>query len=177
MKTQTTIRVDETDYHRAKKILNQIGLNYSQAISVFNSMIVLNNGLPFEVKVPTKRLKKALNELKLHKGKSFNNVDDLFNDLNRWIHWMYEIFRTAGFKKHYKKLLKNNENDLREVITKLSTGKKLEKKYKDHKLTGNYHKCRECHIKPDLLLIYRINDDTSELSLVEIGKHSELFAK
>ncbi len=82
MKTQTTIRVDETNYRRAKKILSRIGLNYSQAISVFNSMIVLNNGLPFEVKVPTKRLKEALDELKLHKGKSFNNVDDLFCDLN-----------------------------------------------------------------------------------------------
>ena len=41
-KTQTTIRVDEEVYIQAKEILNQMGLNYSQAISVFNNMIVLN---------------------------------------------------------------------------------------------------------------------------------------
>ena len=52
MKTQTTIRVEETSYHQAKEILSQIGLNYSQAISVFNNMIVLNKGLPFELKLP-----------------------------------------------------------------------------------------------------------------------------
>ena len=44
MKTQTTIRVDESSYNKAKEILNDLGLNYSQAISVFNKMIVLNNG-------------------------------------------------------------------------------------------------------------------------------------
>ncbi len=88
---------------------------------------------------------------------------------------MYEIFRTVSFKKHYKKLLKNNEDNLKEVIIKLSTGIKLAKEYKDHKLTGNYHGCRECHIKPDLLLIYRMNRGASELSLVDIGSHSELF--
>ena len=48
-KTQTTIRVDEENYLKAKEILNKIGLNYSQAISVFNNMIVLNKGLPFEL--------------------------------------------------------------------------------------------------------------------------------
>ena len=50
MKTQTTIRVEETSYQQAKEILSQMGLNYSQAISVFNNMIVLNKGLPFELK-------------------------------------------------------------------------------------------------------------------------------
>ena len=49
MKTQTTIRVEES-YHQAKEILSQIGLNYSRSISVFNNMIVLNKGLPFELK-------------------------------------------------------------------------------------------------------------------------------
>ena len=59
-KTQTTIRVDEENYTKAKEILAQIGLNYSQAVSVFNNMIVLNNGLPFEVKIPNKETKKTL---------------------------------------------------------------------------------------------------------------------
>ena len=82
MKKQTTIRVEENNYQQAKKILAQVGLNYSQAISVFNNMVVLNNGLPFEVKIPTKETQKALSDLQSNKGKSFENVDSLFDDLD-----------------------------------------------------------------------------------------------
>ena len=82
MKTQTTIRVEETNYHKAKQILDQMGLSYSQAIGVFNSMIVMNKGLPFEVKIPNTQTKKALNELEEKKGETFSNVDALFNDLD-----------------------------------------------------------------------------------------------
>jgi DNA-damage-inducible protein J len=82
MKTQTTIRVDEINYNLAKDILNKLGLNYSQAIGVFNNMIVMNNGLPFEMKIPNTQTKEALNELKEKKGKTFKSVDDLFDDLD-----------------------------------------------------------------------------------------------
>ena len=82
MKTQTTIRVEENTYIQAKDILNKIGLSYSQAISVFNNMIVLNNGLPFDVKLPTKETKKAMQELEGKIGSSFDSVDALFYDLN-----------------------------------------------------------------------------------------------
>jgi DNA-damage-inducible protein J len=82
MKTQTTIRVEETNYHKAKEILDQIGMSYSQAIGVFNSMIVLNKGLPFEVKIPTEETAKAIKELEEKKGKTFSNVDALFDELD-----------------------------------------------------------------------------------------------
>ena len=82
MKTQTTIRVDELNYYLAKEILAKIGLNYSQAISVFNNMIVMHQGLPFDVKIPTKETQKALDELKAKDGKSFKSVDELFDDLD-----------------------------------------------------------------------------------------------
>jgi DNA-damage-inducible protein J len=82
MKTQTTIRVDESSYNKAKEILNDLGLNYSQAISVFNKMIVLNNGLPFEVKIQNNKTKKALKELENKDGKTFKNIDELFDDLD-----------------------------------------------------------------------------------------------
>ena len=82
MKTQTTIRVEETSYNQAKEILSQMGLNYSQAIGVFNNMIVLNKGLPFELKIPNDKTKLALDELEKRKGKSFKNVDELFDDLD-----------------------------------------------------------------------------------------------
>ncbi|MFK5881030.1 MAG: type II toxin-antitoxin system RelB/DinJ family antitoxin [Sulfurospirillum sp.] len=83
MKTQTTIRIEESNYFQAKDILSKIGLTYSQAIGVFNSMIVLNKGLPFEVKIPTKDTQKALEELESKKGKSFQNVDELFEELDK----------------------------------------------------------------------------------------------
>ena len=82
MKTQTTIRVEETSYRQAKEILNQMGLNYSQAISVFNNMIVLNKGLPFELKIPNNDTKQALHELEIREGKNFKNIDELFDDLD-----------------------------------------------------------------------------------------------
>ena len=83
MKTQTTIRVEENNYSKAKDILSQLGLSYSQAISVFNNMVVLNKGLPFDVKIPTKETQKAFNELEENKGKSFKTVNDLFEDLDK----------------------------------------------------------------------------------------------
>ena len=81
-KTQTTIRVEETNYIKAKEILSQIGLNYSQAVSVFNNMIVLNKGLPFELKLPNQDTGQALYDLETRSGKSFENVDELFADLD-----------------------------------------------------------------------------------------------
>jgi len=81
-KTQTTIRIDEENYIQAKEILTQLGLNYSQAINVFNKMIVLNKGLPFELKLPNKKTLQALKELEKKEGKTFQNVEKLFEDLD-----------------------------------------------------------------------------------------------
>ena len=81
-KTQTTIRVEEETYIKAKEILSQIGLNYSQAVGVFNNMIVLNGGLPFELKLPNQETRKALHELETRDGKDFKDVDALFADLD-----------------------------------------------------------------------------------------------
>ena len=67
-KTQTTIRVDEENYLKAREILSQIGLNYSQAVSVFNNNS-FNNGLPFELKIPNSQTRQALYELEVKDGK------------------------------------------------------------------------------------------------------------
>ena len=88
---------------------------------------------------------------------------------------MYQIFRTSSFKKDYKKLSQKNKDLLKELLIKLVNNETLEEKYKDHKLIGDYLGCKECHIKPDLLLIYRIDNQILELSLIRVGKHSELF--
>ena len=60
-----------------------------------------------------------------------------------------------------------------DIISKLEAGLSLEEKYKDHKLSGNWANFRECHIKPDLLLIYKTT--ANELLLARLGSHSELF--
>ena len=62
-----------------------------------------------------------------------------------------------------------------EIIEKLSKGEVLEQKYNDHKLKGNYSEYRECHIKPDLLLIYKKKEDILILTYVDLVSHSELF--
>jgi len=82
MKTQTTIRVEDSTYQQAKEILGQIGMTYSQAISVFNSMIVLNKGIPFDLKIPSTDIEIALDQLKNRDGKNFRNADELFEDLD-----------------------------------------------------------------------------------------------
>lgn len=61
------------------------------------------------------------------------------------------------------------------VINKLQKQEPLELKHKDHKLRGNFKECRECHIKPNLLLIYQIKKDN--LHLIRLGSHSQLFKK
>lgn len=88
---------------------------------------------------------------------------------------MFQIFRTSSFKKDYKKLSEDDKSLLKEVISQLAKNETLDKNYRDHKLIGNYNECRECHIKPNLLLIYKISEDILELALVRIGNHSELF--
>ncbi len=90
---------------------------------------------------------------------------------------MYNFTTTKRFDKQYKKISKNTKDIVLvdEVIAKLLSGEKLEKKYKDHLLKGNYKGYRECHIKPDLLLIYKKQDDILLLTGVKIGSHSEIL--
>ena len=63
------------------------------------------------------------------------------------------------------------------VIDTLRQGKKLNEKYKDHALTGNYAGFRECHIKPDWLLIYLIEDGVLTLTCIDTGSLSDLLDK
>ncbi len=90
---------------------------------------------------------------------------------------MYEVKFTAAFKKSYK-LMKKRGLDITlidTVVDKLRQGIPLEEKYRDHALLGNYEGFRECHIKPDWLLIYLIENDILTLTLVDTGSHSDLF--
>ena len=85
------------------------------------------------------------------------------------------LIYTTQFKKDFKKISKQGKDlsKLELVINLLLTNNILEPKYKDHSLSGNWKKHRDCHIEPDWLLIYRITSDS--LILERTGSHSDLF--
>lgn len=84
---------------------------------------------------------------------------------------------TTKFNKDLKLIKKRGYNikKLEKVVNKLLNQEILEEKYKDHKLIGDYEGCRECHIEPDWLLIYYIENDILTLTLSRTGTHSDLF--
>ena len=81
-KVQTSLRLDSDKLFEAKEILKSLGLNFTEAVNIFTNMVVANKGLPFDVKIPTKEFKKSIDELENKDGKSFKNVDELFDDLD-----------------------------------------------------------------------------------------------
>lgn len=90
---------------------------------------------------------------------------------------MYEVKFTTAFKKSYKHMKKRglNMSALDDVVDTLRQGKPLDEKHHDHALTGNFVGFRECHIKPDWLLIYLIENNILTLTLVDTGSHSDIF--
>ena len=91
----------------------------------------------------------------------------------------YIVKPTTQFKKDFKLAMKRSMKIelLEEVIAMLAMGETLPDKHKDHALTGNWVGHRECHILPDWLLIYRIEDEVLVLTLARTGTHSDLFVK
>jgi len=89
---------------------------------------------------------------------------------------MRHIVYTGQFKRDYKKRSRESGLDelLAGVIDRLIAGDSLAAKFRDHALKGGYAGCRECHLKPDMLLIYVQTPD--ELKLIRLGSHSDLFA-
>ena len=90
---------------------------------------------------------------------------------------MLEIVPSNQFKKDLKLAKRRGLmiELLREVVNTLAMKKKLDDKHHDHSLAGNYKSFRECHIEPDWLLIYRIENNELELFLFRTGSHSDLY--
>ncbi|WP_157978186.1 type II toxin-antitoxin system YafQ family toxin [Helicobacter burdigaliensis] len=80
-----------------------------------------------------------------------------------------------NLKKGIKKLSQNDIEQTFKIIEKLINNETLEAKYKDHKLKGKFKDFRECHIKPNLLLVYQKQEDILILTCINIGTHSDLF--
>ena len=88
---------------------------------------------------------------------------------------MFKLHLTKKFTKDAKKLNKNDLKHTMEVLKILERGENLDSKYRDHALKGKYSKYRDCHVKPDLVLIYEKREDLLVLKALRVGKHSEVF--
>jgi len=91
---------------------------------------------------------------------------------------MRTIEHTSAFKRDFKREAKGPhrallDTELRKVIEALANDKPLEARYRDHALTGNWKNYRDCHVRPALVLIYRVVD-ADRLILARFGSHSEL---
>ena len=89
----------------------------------------------------------------------------------------YKVVLSNRFKKDLKAVVRRGY-DLRlinDVVDKLAAGEVLPEVNRDHSLSGKYKNCRECHITPDWLLIYEIENDELILYLTRTGTHSDLF--
>jgi mRNA interferase YafQ len=91
---------------------------------------------------------------------------------------MRTIRRTHAFKRDYKREKKGRhrrtlDDDLLRTVALLASDARLPERARDHPLVGEWKDYRDCHIRPDLVLIYRKPDDAT-LDLVRLGSHSEL---
>ena len=86
----------------------------------------------------------------------------------------YKISISKRFKKSMKALSASERELVLDVVQLLASAQPLAPSYKDHALKGEYAGFRDCHIKPDLVLIYRVFNDILELYLADVGSHSKL---
>jgi mRNA interferase YafQ len=88
---------------------------------------------------------------------------------------MKDLIHSTQFKKDFKRVSKRGWNieKLFNIVELLRKNKILDKKYKAHKLNGDYKEFTECHLEPDWLLIYKDNDNL--ITLYRTGSHSDLF--
>ncbi len=89
----------------------------------------------------------------------------------------YEVKFTSQFKRDLKLAKKQGKDidKLFDVISTIAEGRRLDEKYRDHNLSGDYVGCRECHVEPDWLLVYEVMDKVLVLMIYRVGTHSELF--
>jgi len=91
---------------------------------------------------------------------------------------MHAIRRSATFRKNLKREAKSprfKEATFLTAVNTLARGEALAPRYRNHKLAGEFFGCFECHLQPDLLLIYLIDREAQVLQLVRVGSHAELF--
>lgn len=90
---------------------------------------------------------------------------------------MFEVVLSNRFRKDLKLAAKRGLrlDELNAIVERLAAGQTLPERNRDHALTGDYIGFRECHIRPDWLLVYRVDGDALELFLFRTGTHTDLF--
>ncbi|MFA7308703.1 MAG: type II toxin-antitoxin system YafQ family toxin [Patescibacteria group bacterium] len=93
---------------------------------------------------------------------------------------MYQQIKTKRFVKAYNKICRSGKyqqalDELNDIIRTIARGEKLASKYRDHQLKGDMQEFRECHIRSDVLLLYRTDRSQLILILIDIGSHSYFF--
>lgn len=89
----------------------------------------------------------------------------------------YKIHLTKEYVKSYQALRPKERQLVNEVVEILAKGDALPDRYKDHPLEYDFEGFRDCHIKDDLVLVYKIEDDVCVLTLLNVGKHAKVFKK
>ena len=87
----------------------------------------------------------------------------------------YKLRYSKAYKKGIKKLNNSDRLLLENILSRLANGEKLERKYKNHALKGKLKRIGDCHIKADLVLLYKKEEDILSLTALAIGSHSEMF--
>lgn len=90
---------------------------------------------------------------------------------------MLSIAYTNQFKKDFKKIQKRGLDikELQKLVELIVNEQPIPAKYKNHKLIGDYKDIWDCHIKPDWLLLYQIDEENKEVTFVRTGSHADLF--
>lgn len=91
---------------------------------------------------------------------------------------MLTLKYSSTFKRDVKKMSRSahfNRVQVEQVVARLAHGERLEPRYRNHTLAGRFQGCFECHLQPDLFLIYQVDNKENLLLLLRIGSHSELF--
>ncbi len=88
-----------------------------------------------------------------------------------------QLSQTKQFQRDVKRMRKRGKDlkDLKEVVSILASGNPLPLRYRDHPLTGVWQCSRDCHIEPDWVIIYTV--DENSLRLERTGTHSDLYKK
>ena len=91
---------------------------------------------------------------------------------------MYKLRYAKRFRKDLRKRVKDTRfplQELQDIVGTIAKGSALDITYRNHRLSGDWTGCYECHVRPDLLLIYRIREKEYVVELLRLGSHAELF--
>ena len=180
MKTATlNMRVDPSVKEEAERVYAQFGMNLTDAVNVFLHKSIMEGGLPFDLRQPrfnaeTELAMQGVLPLPVTRPRHKRSRMSMMSEPQRG---QRALVMTSQFKKDLKRARKRGLpiKELEAVIDLILTGEVLPPQRRDHLLTGDYAGFRECHIRPDWLLIYLDEPEICVVTAIRTGSHSDLF--